>query len=58
MTIKEARVAAGLTQKEMSRIMGIPKRNIENWESENKSNPPAWAEKLILKELKEKAAEL
>jgi DNA-binding transcriptional regulator YiaG len=54
MTIKEARIKSGLTQKEMSELLGIPKRNIENWEADNKSNPTPWAEKLIVEELKRK----
>lgn len=52
MTIKEARKAAGLTQKAMSELMDIPKRSIENWES-GKNAPPKWAEKLIIEKLKE-----
>lgn len=50
--IKEARLKAGLTQKSMSELMKIPKRTIENWES-GVNTPPAWAERLILKELEE-----
>lgn len=48
--IKEARNAAGLTQKKMSELTLIPKRTIENWESD-KRTPPEWAERLVLKEL-------
>ena len=33
MTIKEMRLAAGMTQKEFSEYFGIPKRNIESWEA-------------------------
>ena len=47
MRIKEARLAANLTQKKMSEMTGIPKRTIENWESETRSCP-SWAEKLII----------
>lgn len=36
---REARKAAGLTQKEMADIFGIPKRTIGNWETE--VNAPA-----------------
>lgn len=49
--IKEHRIAAGLTQQAMSDIMKIPKRTIEDWESERRS-PPEWAEILIINELK------
>ena len=45
--IKEARQAAGLTQKGMSELLFIPLRTIENWES-GKRNPPLWAENLIV----------
>ena len=31
-TIKEAREAAGMTQKEMSERLKIPQRTIEDWE--------------------------
>jgi len=48
--IKEARLAASLTQAAMSEKMDIPKRTIQNWETDvNKC--PAWAEKLIIAEL-------
>jgi DNA-binding XRE family transcriptional regulator len=48
--IKKARAHAGLTQQGMSDLLGIPKRNIEDWET-GKHRPPAWAEELIIKEL-------
>jgi len=49
-TIRDARKYTGLSQQKMADIMGIPKRNIENWESGNHSCP-AWAERLIIEEL-------
>lgn len=49
-TIKEARQAAGLTQQAMSELLGIPKRNIENWEG-GQRKPPTWAERLIIEKL-------
>ena len=49
-TIKEARQAAGLTQQAMSELLGIPKRNIENWEG-GQRKPPTWAERLIVEKL-------
>lgn len=55
-TIKEARQAAGLTQQAMSDLLGIPKRNIENWEG-GQRKPPSWAERLIVQELKRIAKE-
>lgn len=48
--IKEARQAAGLTQKRMSELLLIPLRTIENWES-GKREPPLWAENLIVEKL-------
>ena len=50
MTIREARLEAGLTQQAMSDLMEIPKRTIENWEG-GKRECPVWAEKLIVAEL-------
>ena len=48
--IKEARQAAGLTQKRLSELLLIPLRTIENWES-GKREPPLWAENLIVEKL-------
>lgn len=57
MTIKEARLAAGLSRPQMSKaIYDIPVRNIEDWES-GKHKPPAWAEKLIIEKLEKIAKE-
>ena len=50
MTLKEARIKAGLTQQQMSALLEIPKRSIENWESGIRKCPP-YVEKLIIKEL-------
>ena len=49
--IKEARLKAGLTQKKMSEILGIPKRTIEEWEG-GRRRCPEYTKKLVLKELK------
>lgn len=46
-TIKEAREAAGMTQKEMSERLKIPQRTIEDWERGARKPP----EILIVKEL-------
>ena len=53
MTIKEARLKAGLTQQKMSDLFGIPKRTIESWESDAASSRkcPEWAERLIVEKL-------
>ena len=52
MTLKEARLAAGLTQQAMSDMLEIPKRTIEDWEAGKRKCPP-YVERLVLKELKE-----
>lgn len=48
--LKEYRKDAGLTQEEFSRIFEIPLDTVKNWDS-GRRKPPAWAEKLIIKEL-------
>ena len=50
MTIKEARLAAGLTQQSMSELLEIPKRTIEDWEAGRRKCPP-YVERLIVQEL-------
>ena len=50
MTIKEARLSAGLTQQRMSEVFEIPKRTIENWEAGTRT-PPTYVEKLVIREL-------
>lgn len=50
MTIKEARIKAGLTQQGMSKKFGIPKRTIENWEAGTRKCPN-YVKKLILEKL-------
>lgn len=48
--LKNARHAAGLTQKSMSELFEIPKRTIGDWENSARI-PPVWAQRLILNEL-------
>ena len=48
--IKEYRMKTGMSRAEMSRQFEIPIRTLEDWES-GKSDPPHWAEKLILEKL-------
>lgn len=50
MTIKEARVAAGLTQRQMSAILLIPLRTIESWEL-GVRKPPVYVELLVVEKL-------
>lgn len=54
--IKEARKAAGLTQKQMSELLNIPKRTIEDWDA-GKSYPKPWVEALLLEKLGSMTAE-
>jgi DNA-binding transcriptional regulator YiaG len=48
--IREARKAAGLSQRRMAEVMGIPQRTIENWEA-GVNDPPEYVERLIVQEL-------
>lgn len=50
MTIKEARIAANLTQKQLSELLDIPLRTIESWETGIRK-PPAYVERLIVDKL-------
>ena len=45
--IKQARLAAGLTQAELSRRFEIPLGTLAHWEKGDRT-PPVWAEKLLL----------
>jgi len=47
---REARKAAGLTQKEMADLLGIPKRTIGNWETEV-NTPAEWVWRLVEEKL-------
>ena len=48
--IKEARLKANLTQSAMAKLLNIPQRNIERWETDN-VKPPDWTKALILEKL-------
>lgn len=48
--IKEARLKAGLSQAEMSELLEIPKRTIEDWDRGVRSCPH-WVELLIIEKL-------
>lgn len=52
--IKNARKKAGLTQKEMSKLLQIPIPTIEKWDR-GLSSPPKWAEKLVIEKIEEYA---
>lgn len=49
---KQARLAAKLTQLEMSELMKIPKRTIESWENDRR-NPPEYVKRFVLNELEQ-----
>lgn len=54
--IKAARNAAGLSQRKMSELLGIPRRTIEDWDA-GKSQPSTWVKQLLLAELERIAVE-
>ncbi|NCE99676.1 helix-turn-helix domain-containing protein [Emergencia sp. 1XD21-10] len=47
--IKEARKAAGLTQKQVYEILGIPARTQQDWEA-GKRAPAPWLEEMVIRE--------
>lgn len=49
--LKEARIEKSWTQDQLSTIMGIPKRTMEDWERGLRT-PPLWTQKMILTSLK------
>ena len=50
MSIKEARIQAGLSRAEMSRLFEIPVRTLEEWDA-GRRTPPPYVEKLIIEKL-------
>lgn len=48
--IRSARLAAGLSQKEMSELLRIPKNTITGWE-QGRRTPPEYVERLIIEKL-------
>ncbi len=54
--LKAARIAAGLTQQQMSDIFKIPKRTIENWES-GQRKPPEYVKILVTEKLERLSGE-
>ena len=45
--IKERRVELGLTQKDLSNLLGIPLRTVESWDAGDRS-PSDWTKKMVL----------
>ena len=54
MTIKELRTLSGMTQKEFAEYFGISKRNIEDWEADERKCKPYLVELIEYKLRKEK----
>ncbi len=50
LSIKDYRMAAGMTQEEFSELFEIPIDTVKNWDS-GRREPPIWAKKMIIKEL-------
>jgi DNA-binding transcriptional regulator YiaG len=48
--LKAARKIAGLTQRAMSELLGIPSRTIQDWEA-GKRIPPDYVKKSVLEKL-------
>lgn len=48
--IKETRTKLGMTQREVSNLLGIPRRTIEDWEAERRKCPD-YVERLVIEKL-------
>ena len=48
---KKARTEAGLTQMQVFELISVPRRTVQDWERGLKE-PPAYVQRLLLKELK------
>lgn len=55
--LKEAREAAGMTQKMLAQYMLIPRRTLEDWER-GINEPPEYVKLLLLNELERKKEEI
>ena len=55
--LKEARLAANLTQQGMADLTLVPRRTIQEWEAGTR-NPPEYVKRWVLAELKEIMNEL
>lgn len=51
--IKEARIKYGLTQEQLSKLTGVPKRSIENWEAGVRKCPD-YVTKMIVTMIEQK----
>ena len=48
--IKEARIRAGLSIKELAELLGAPYRTVQEWNA-GRSKPVDWAERLIIEKM-------
>lgn len=48
--IREARIRAGLSIKELAELLGAPYRTVQDWNA-GRSEPVGWAERLIIDKL-------
>lgn len=53
--VKKARQEAGLTQKDLSEWLGIPRRTIEDWDR-GASSPLKWVEDLLIEKINREGA--
>lgn len=53
-TIKDLRIASGMTQKTFSQYFGISKRSVESWEGGQRECPPYLFDLMRYKLVKEK----
>lgn len=51
--IKEARLLVGMSQAQVCRELGIPRRTLQDWEY-GTNNPPPYVEKLVIDKLLER----
>ena len=49
--LKELRKKNNMTQSELSKMLEVPKRTIENWEG-GVNSPPEYVQKLILEKMR------
>ena len=56
MTVKEKREELGISRSKMSRMIGIPIRTLEDWDSGLRT-PPEWVERLLIEKLEKMKGE-
>ena len=53
--VKTARIAAGLSIKQLAEVLGAPYTTMQKW-NKGTSRPPVWIEKLVREEIERYAA--